>query len=101
VSNHDSYSDFLCALSTSTIGSVSHPAGDRPSHPICETGVIGNWESGKRPVTRLGPRSQRYTLILTRGFRRRSLLEIAALLLFARQIDMEERGRQRLPLLLY
>src|ERR1700731_4629965 len=29
-------SPFLCALSTSNIGSVSHPAGDRPSHPICE-----------------------------------------------------------------
>jgi hypothetical protein len=26
-------SPFLCALSTSIIGSVSHPAGDRPSHP--------------------------------------------------------------------
>src|SRR4029077_16425946 len=24
----------FCALSTSNIGSVSHPAGDRPSHPI-------------------------------------------------------------------
>src|SRR5882762_4457993 len=24
----------FCALSTSIIGSVSHPAGDRPSHPI-------------------------------------------------------------------
>src|SRR5216684_2909846 len=24
----------FCALSTSFIGSVSHPAGDRPSHPI-------------------------------------------------------------------
>src|ERR1700722_17183508 len=32
-----SRSPFLCALSTSNIGSVSHPAGDRPSHPICET----------------------------------------------------------------
>src|SRR6266481_1032404 len=31
-----SRSPFLCALSTSNIGSVSHPAGDRPSHPICE-----------------------------------------------------------------
>src|ERR1700674_1517774 len=29
-------SPFLCALSTSNLGSVSHPAGDRPSHPICE-----------------------------------------------------------------
>src|ERR1700687_3485485 len=34
-----SRSPFLCALSTSNIGSVSHPAGDRPSHPICETGL--------------------------------------------------------------
>jgi hypothetical protein len=25
----------FCASSTSNIGSVSHPAGDRPSHPIC------------------------------------------------------------------
>src|ERR1700691_5380415 len=32
-----SRSPFLCAWSTSNIGSVSHPAGDRPSHPICET----------------------------------------------------------------
>src|SRR5712691_2908448 len=31
-----SRSPFLCASSTSIIGSVSHPAGDRPSHPICE-----------------------------------------------------------------
>src|SRR3984893_15815652 len=30
---------FHCALSASIIGSVSHPAGDRPSHPICETGL--------------------------------------------------------------
>src|SRR5947208_14524684 len=29
-----SRSPFHCALSTSNIGSVSHPAGDRPSHPI-------------------------------------------------------------------
>src|SRR6516225_11901982 len=27
-------SPFHCALSTSNIGSVSHPAGDRPSHLI-------------------------------------------------------------------
>src|SRR6266566_3972886 len=33
-----SRSPFHCALSTSNIGSVSHPAGDRPSHPICEVG---------------------------------------------------------------
>src|SRR6266853_3994135 len=32
-----SRSPFHCALSTSNIGSVSHPAGDRPSHPIWET----------------------------------------------------------------
>src|SRR6202167_829090 len=31
-----SRSPFGCASSASTIGSVSHPAGDRPSHPICE-----------------------------------------------------------------
>src|SRR5712691_7513848 len=29
-----SRSPFLCALSASITGSVSHPAGDRPSHPI-------------------------------------------------------------------
>jgi hypothetical protein len=34
-----SRSPFGCASSASTIGSVSHPAGDRPSHPICETGL--------------------------------------------------------------
>jgi hypothetical protein len=28
---------FPCALSASIVGSVSHPVGDRPSHPICET----------------------------------------------------------------
>src|ERR1700693_5866217 len=31
-----SRSPFVCASSASTIGRVSHPAGDRPSHPICE-----------------------------------------------------------------
>src|SRR3977135_2251114 len=31
-----SRSPFLCALSTSNRGSVSHPAGDQPSHPIWE-----------------------------------------------------------------
>src|SRR5246127_5864631 len=30
-----SRSPFPCATSTSNIGSVSHPAGDRPSHLIC------------------------------------------------------------------
>src|SRR3982075_3433717 len=42
-------SPFHCASSTSNIGSVSHPAGDRPSHPIWLTqrksdryGTIGN-----------------------------------------------------------
>src|ERR1700674_2653964 len=39
VSLFHSRSPFLCALSTSNLGSVSHPAGDRPSHPICETGL--------------------------------------------------------------
>src|ERR1700741_3265102 len=29
-----SRSPFVCASSASTIGSVPHPAGDRPSHPI-------------------------------------------------------------------
>ena len=29
-----SRSPFHCALSASIVGSVSHPAGDRPSHPI-------------------------------------------------------------------
>src|SRR5208337_3207776 len=33
--------DISCALSTSFIGSVSHPAGDRPSHPICPLGPCG------------------------------------------------------------
>src|SRR5580704_10738217 len=45
---------FLCALSTSNIGSVSHPAGDRPSHPICETALSegGNPPlQGKKPHT--------------------------------------------------
>src|SRR3974377_205557 len=32
-------SPFLCASSTSNIGSVSHPAGDRPSHPIWYAGL--------------------------------------------------------------
>src|SRR6202030_3722458 len=32
-------SPFLCALSTSNLGSVSHPAGDRPSHPIWLVGL--------------------------------------------------------------
>src|SRR6267143_1478933 len=31
---HHSRSPFHCALSASIVGSVSHPAGDRPSHPI-------------------------------------------------------------------
>jgi hypothetical protein len=31
VSNHDSYSDFHCALNASIVGSISHPVGDRPS----------------------------------------------------------------------
>src|SRR5260221_14219896 len=31
-----SRSPLHCALSASIIGSVSHPVGDRPSHPICE-----------------------------------------------------------------
>src|ERR1700681_2700984 len=35
-----SRSPFLCALSTSNIGSVSHAAGDRPSHPICEVPLL-------------------------------------------------------------
>jgi hypothetical protein len=34
-----SRSPFRCALSASIVGSVSHPAGDRPSHPICEVGI--------------------------------------------------------------
>src|SRR6266480_7843815 len=36
-----SRSPFHCALSTSNIGSVSHPAGDRPSHPICPFRAFG------------------------------------------------------------
>ena len=51
MSNHDSYSDFVCALSASTIGSVSHPAGDRPSHPICEVPLS---ECGFLPLLRGG-----------------------------------------------
>src|SRR5882672_12909242 len=31
-----SRSPLHCALSASILGSVSHPVGDRPSHPICE-----------------------------------------------------------------
>src|ERR1700737_2025173 len=37
-----SRSPFLCALSTSNIGSVPHPAGDRPPHPICEVLVASD-----------------------------------------------------------
>src|ERR1700688_2684234 len=33
-----SRSPFHCALSASIVGSISHPVGDRPSHPICEVG---------------------------------------------------------------
>jgi hypothetical protein len=29
-----SRSSFLCATSASILGSLMHPAGDRPSHPI-------------------------------------------------------------------
>src|SRR5579864_297079 len=32
-----SRSPFHCALSASIVGSVPHPVGDRPSHPIWET----------------------------------------------------------------
>src|SRR5216684_29566 len=35
----------FCALSTSFIGSVSHPDGDRPSHPICVVGLSYEPES--------------------------------------------------------
>src|SRR5712664_4061573 len=38
----------FCALSTSFIGSVSHPAGDRPSHPICLVGKLYMWQPGFR-----------------------------------------------------
>jgi hypothetical protein len=31
----------LCASSASINGSVSHPAGDRPSHPICPFRAFG------------------------------------------------------------
>src|ERR1700684_2573132 len=34
-----SRSPFHCALSASIVGSISHPVGDRPSHPICETAL--------------------------------------------------------------
>src|SRR6266478_6417630 len=34
-------SPFYCASSTSNIGSVSHPAGDRPSHPISPFRAFG------------------------------------------------------------
>jgi hypothetical protein len=30
---------FQSALSASILGTVSHPVGDRPSDPICETGL--------------------------------------------------------------
>src|SRR5215471_6067048 len=36
-----SRSPFYCATSASNIGSVSHPAGDRPSHLICPLGPSG------------------------------------------------------------
>src|SRR5712671_6192688 len=39
-----SRSPLHCALSASILGSVSHPVGDRPSHPICEVRLS---ESGK------------------------------------------------------
>src|SRR5580700_2967398 len=57
VSLFHSRSPFLCALSTSNIGSVSHPAGDRPSHPICETALweYGIWRQRKSRCTDLGP----------------------------------------------
>src|SRR6202035_2856682 len=42
-----SRSPFLCALSTSNIGSVSHPAGDRPSHPICHAASDGAFSAGR------------------------------------------------------
>src|SRR5271167_273581 len=38
VSLFHSRSPFSCATSASNIGSVSHPAGDRPSHLICPLG---------------------------------------------------------------
>src|ERR1700676_459323 len=41
-----SRSPFLCALSTSNIGSVPHPAGDAPSHPICETALSSTGNLG-------------------------------------------------------
>src|SRR4249920_714034 len=36
-------SPFHCALSTSNIGSVSHPEGDRPSHLIWEVAFADKW----------------------------------------------------------
>src|SRR5258706_2409682 len=44
-----SRSPLHCALSASILGSVSHPVGDRPSHPICETGFS---EGGPPPGNR-------------------------------------------------
>src|SRR5690348_4450295 len=48
-------SPFLCALSTSIIGSVTHPAGDRPSHPNLINAESERLESrkGTCPVWRL------------------------------------------------
>src|ERR1700745_2437749 len=46
-----SRSPLHCALSASILGSVSHPAGDRPSHPICKTGLL---ESGFLALARAG-----------------------------------------------
>src|ERR1700681_2410373 len=53
-----SRSPFLCALSTSNIGSVSHPAGDRSSHPICEVPLSVCGEN-QIPCYASGPRSRR------------------------------------------
>src|SRR5216684_4207239 len=46
-------SPFHCASSTSNIGSVSHPAGDRPSHLILLTRLPKKWnrfENSRRQV---------------------------------------------------
>src|SRR6266853_874834 len=63
-----SRSPFLCASSTSIIGSVSHPAGDRPSHPnlIRARSVVQvhpgppfnsmTYESYWNPLSRVGAR---------------------------------------------
>src|SRR5260370_5218102 len=69
----------FCALSTSFIGSVSHPAGDRPSHPIWLVGLPDEWFKGMRSRFRRGggagsvvfPRPNPQTVPCGRGISKR------------------------------